>query len=85
MKEETILGAGDGVESELIALYDAQAPVTNDNSPVTKTQVLGKLSVVTYDEIVKDLVIVPVNGNKYPYSEEWIEEQYDPTNQAEGW
>jgi predicted chitinase len=69
MKEETILGAGDGVESELIALYDAQAPVTNDNSPVTKTQVLGKLSVVTYDEIVKDLVIVPINGNKYPYNE----------------
>jgi len=36
---------------------------------VTKTQVLGKLSVVTYDEIVKDLVIVPINGNKYPYNE----------------
>ncbi|MCA6379969.1 MAG: hypothetical protein IM574_11510 [Cytophagales bacterium] len=69
MKEETILGAGDGVESELIALYDAQAPVTNNNSPVTKTQVLGKLSVITYDEIVKDLVIVPINGNKYPYDE----------------
>jgi len=28
MKEETILVAGDGVESELIALYDAQAPMT---------------------------------------------------------
>jgi hypothetical protein len=75
MKEETILGAGDGVESELIALYDGQAPVTNDNSPVTKTQVLGKLSVVTYDEIVKDLVIVPVNGNKYPYSEDALRAQ----------
>ena len=36
---------------------------------MTKTQVLGKLSVVTYDEIVKDLVIVPINGNKYPYNE----------------
>jgi TANFOR domain-containing protein len=70
-----ILGAGDGVESELIALYDAQAPVTNDNSPVTKTQVLGKLSVITYDQIVKDLVIVPVNGNKYPYSEDVLRAQ----------
>ncbi|MFN8888890.1 MAG: fibronectin type III domain-containing protein [Cyclobacteriaceae bacterium] len=59
----SILGAGDGVESELIALYDAQAPVTNDNSPVTKTKVLAKLSVITYDQIVKELVIVPVNGN----------------------
>ncbi|MFN7492772.1 MAG: fibronectin type III domain-containing protein [Cyclobacteriaceae bacterium] len=71
----SILGAGDGVESELIALYDAQAPVTNDNSPVTKTQVLGKLSVITYDQIVKDLVIVPVNGNKYPYSEDALRTQ----------
>ncbi|NOS90692.1 MAG: hypothetical protein HOP30_02110 [Cyclobacteriaceae bacterium] len=71
----SILGAGDGVESELIALYDAQAPVTNDNSPVTKTQVLGKLSVITYDQIVKDLVIVPVNGNKYPYSEDVLRTQ----------
>ncbi len=55
-----IRGTGDGIEEELIASYPGEK----------KDQVLGKLSVVTYDEIVKDLVIVPVNGNKYPYTED---------------
>jgi len=60
-----IVGSGDGVESELIALYPGDK----------KDQVLGKLSVITYDQIVKDLVIVPVNGNKYPYSEDALRAQ----------
>ncbi len=60
-----LLGSGDGVESELIALYPGDK----------KDQVLGKLSVITYDQIVKDLVIVPVNGNKYPYSEDALRAQ----------
>jgi TANFOR domain-containing protein len=63
-------GTADGLEEELIALYNP-----NPQSPSPKTQVLGKLSVVTYDEIVKDLVIVPVNGNKYPYGEDALRTQ----------
>ncbi len=65
-------GTTDGLEEELIALYD---PIPKPQSPSPKSQVLGKLSVVTYDEIVKDLVIVPVNGNKYPYSEDALRTQ----------
>jgi hypothetical protein len=60
-----IRGTGDGVEEELIASYPGEK----------KDQVLGKLSVATYDEIVKDLVIVPVNGNKYPYTEDALRTQ----------
>ncbi|MFM9840580.1 MAG: DUF5675 family protein [Cyclobacteriaceae bacterium] len=60
-----IRGTGDGIEEELIALYPGDK----------KDQVLGKLSVVTYDEIVKNLVIVPINGNKYPYSEDALRTQ----------
>jgi TANFOR domain-containing protein len=65
-------GTADGIEEELIALYD---PIPNSQSPSSKTQVLGKLSVVTYNELVKDLVIVPVNGNKYPYGEDALRTQ----------
>jgi TANFOR domain-containing protein len=60
-----VRGTGDGIEEELIALYPGEK----------KDQVLGKLSIVTYDEIVKDLVIVPVNGNKYPYGEDALRTQ----------
>jgi len=73
-------GTADGLEEELIALYDppspnSQPPSPNSQVPTPKTQVLGKLSVITYDQIVKDLVIVPVNGNKYPYSEDALRTQ----------
>ncbi len=73
-------GTADGLEEELIALYDppspnSQPPSPNSQVPSSKTQVLGKLSVITYDQIVKDLVIVPVNGNKYPYSEDALRTQ----------
>jgi hypothetical protein len=75
----TVRGCTDGTEEELIALYNptpnSQFPSSNAQSPSSKTQVLGKLSVVTYDEIVKDLVIVPVNGNKYPYGEDALRTQ----------
>jgi TANFOR domain-containing protein len=60
-----LLGTSDGLEEELIALYPGEK----------KDQVLGKLSVVTYDEIIKNLVIVPVNGNKYPYGEDALRTQ----------
>jgi hypothetical protein len=70
-------GTADGLEEELIALYNPnpQSPSPNTQSPTPKTQVLGKLSVVTYDELVKDLVIVPLNGNKYPYGEDALRTQ----------
>jgi len=58
----TVRGTADGIEEGLLALYTP--PDTTQ-----KEQVLGKLNVATYDEIQKTVVIVPVNGNKYPYSE----------------
>ena len=58
----TVRGTADGIEEGLLALYTP--PDTTK-----KEQVLGKLNVATYDEIQKTVVIVPVNGNKYPYSE----------------
>jgi hypothetical protein len=57
-----VRGGADGIEEGLLALYTP--PDTTQ-----KEQVLGKLNVATYDEIQKTVVIVPVNGNKYPYSE----------------
>ncbi|MCU0420344.1 MAG: hypothetical protein MUC38_11895, partial [Cyclobacteriaceae bacterium] len=60
--ELRVNGTSDGIEEGLLALYTP--PDTTK-----KEQVLGKLNVATYDEIQKTVVIVPVNGNKYPYSE----------------
>ena len=60
--ELNVRGTADGIEEGLLALYTP--PDTTK-----KEQVLGKLNVATYDEIQKTVVIVPVNGNKYPYSE----------------
>ncbi len=56
----TLTGKSDGLEEGLLAVY---AP-----GDTGKVQVLGKLNVVTYDEIQHTVVIVPVNGAKYPYS-----------------
>jgi hypothetical protein len=60
--ELNVRGTADGIEEGLLALYTP--PDTTQ-----KEQVLGKLNVATYDEIQKTVIIVPVNGNKYPYSE----------------
>ncbi|MFN7234521.1 MAG: hypothetical protein ACK5U1_08700, partial [Cyclobacteriaceae bacterium] len=57
-----VRGGADGIEEGLLALYTP--PDTTQ-----KEQVLGKMNVATYDEIQKTVIIVPVNGNKYPYSE----------------
>jgi hypothetical protein len=43
--------------SDLLALYTP--------SDTAKDQVLGKLKVVTYDKIIKEVVLVPVNGASY--------------------
>jgi|GEM_PF-3531166 len=56
----TLSGKSDGTEEGLLAIY---AP-----SDTGKVQVLGKLKVVAYDEIQHTVVIVPVNGTKYPYN-----------------
>ncbi|MFN8689125.1 MAG: hypothetical protein ACK5XL_03900, partial [Cyclobacteriaceae bacterium] len=54
-----VRGGADGIEEGLLALYTP--PDTTQ-----KEQVLGKMNVATYDEIQKTVIIVPVNGNKYP-------------------
>jgi TANFOR domain-containing protein len=53
-----IPGKTDEFVEDLIALY------TPDDK--SKDQVLGKLKVVSYDKITKEVVLVPVNGAKYP-------------------
>lgn len=57
----TVTGKSDGMVEDLIALYTPAD--TSDNE-----QVLGKLKVITYDKITRNLVIVPVNNNTYPGS-----------------
>jgi Purple acid Phosphatase, N-terminal domain/Bacterial EndoU nuclease len=64
----TVQGKTDGTTEGLVALY-TPADTTK------KEQVLGQLNVVTYNEIAKNLVIVPVNGNKYPHSEDALRTQ----------
>lgn len=54
----TLTGKTDGVEEDLLALYTPA-----DTSK--QEQVLGLLSVVSYNEIQKNLIVVPVNGNAY--------------------
>lgn len=58
----SLTGKGDGFPEELIAYYDS------GNAPDNATaQVIGKLNVVSYHTIRRKLVVVPVNGNRYPY------------------
>ncbi len=56
----TVRGGADGVEEGLLAIYTA--------SDTSKDEVLGKLNVVSYDKISKNVVIVPVNGVELPSS-----------------
>jgi TANFOR domain-containing protein len=61
-------GKADGQVESILALL-----TPTDASK--KEQVLGQLNVVTYNEIQKNLVIVPVNGNKYPHGEDALRTQ----------
>lgn len=54
----SVRGSSDGTEEGLLALYTP--------SDTSKDQVLGKLNVVSYDKISKNLVIVPVNNVALP-------------------
>jgi hypothetical protein len=54
----TVQGKGEGTVEELLAVY---AP-----SDTGKVNVLGKLNMVSYDQISRNLVIVPVNNAKLP-------------------
>ncbi len=54
----TIKGTTDGVQESVVALY-------TPSDTTKKEQVLGKLNVVTYNQIDKHVVIVPVNGNTF--------------------
>ncbi|WP_159453793.1 fibronectin type III domain-containing protein [Ohtaekwangia koreensis] len=53
-----VRGGAEGTVLELLALY---AP-----TDTSKDDVLGKLNLVSYDKITRDLVIVPVNGTTVP-------------------
>ncbi|MBT1688701.1 fibronectin type III domain-containing protein [Dawidia soli] len=55
----TVQGGQAGDEEGLLAVYAA-------GDSTGKEQVLGKLNVVTYDEIQRHLVVVAVNNVKYP-------------------
>lgn len=54
----TIKGTTDGMQESVVALY-------TPSDTTKKEQVLGKLNVVTYNQIDKHVVIVPVNGNTF--------------------
>lgn len=54
----SVKGIADGVEEGLVALYTPA-------DTAKKEQVLGKVNVVTYNQIDKRVVIVPVNGNTF--------------------
>jgi hypothetical protein len=56
----TVQGKAEGTVEELLAVY---AP-----SDTGKVDVLGKLNMVSYDQISRNLVIVPVNDAKLPGS-----------------
>lgn len=53
-----VLGAAEGAQAELLALYKA-----TDNA---EEQVLGKLNLISYEQISKNLVIVQVNKTTLP-------------------
>lgn len=61
----TVTGKTDGVIEDLIALY------SSGNSE-DKEQLLGKVKVITYDKIKKNLKIVPVNDNTFPGTAEQL-------------
>ena len=53
-----IKGTTDGMQESVVALY-------TPSDTTKKEQVLGKLNVITYNQIDKHVVIVPVNGNTF--------------------
>lgn len=54
--EVNLVGQGDGVTSELIAKYEGS------------DEIVGKLNVINYAEITRNLVLVPVNGKKLAHA-----------------
>ena len=55
-----VTGKNDGEQEALVAIY-SPADTTR------KDQILGRVNVVTYNEVKKTLYIVPVNGNTYSF------------------
>ncbi len=54
----SVRGGAEGMVEELLALYTP--------SDTVKDNVLGKLNLVSYDQLTRNLVIVPVNGASVP-------------------
>ncbi|MFD0998236.1 fibronectin type III domain-containing protein [Ohtaekwangia kribbensis] len=54
----SVRGGAEGMVEELLALYTP--------SDTAKDNVLGKLNLVSYDQLTRNLVIVPVNGATIP-------------------
>jgi predicted chitinase len=54
----SVRGGAEGMVEELLALYTP--------SDTVKDNVLGKLNLVSYDQLTRNLVIVPVNGATIP-------------------
>lgn len=58
----TVSGKADGEEEWLIAVLPAE-------NEIGKEQVLGRVNVVSYNKINKNVVIIPVNGNTFSESD----------------